>query len=152
MTMYDSYDNNENLNEGVGDSLLDIDTSDAREPMAVEPDQEYMIRITGFVKDKEGKIVRESDSGFRYFIISFDIPSEEFSKSFTQIYSVPTESMEPKRANAAKWDLECLKRCFALESINFNAMVGKEGMAILGRKYEEGRGESNYIKKLVTGA
>jgi hypothetical protein len=148
---YDSYDNND-MQEGIGDSLLDIDTSGAQEPMAVEPDQEYEIRITGFVKDKEAKIVRTSDSGFKYFIISFDIPSEEYSKSFTQIYSVPTPEMEPKRANAAKWDLECLKRCFGLDSINFSAMIGRTGAAILGRKTEEGRGESNYIKKLVTGA
>ena len=138
--------------DDVGDSILDIDTSGAQEPTAQE-EGEYKIRITGFSKDRtSGKIVRTSDSGFRYFIILFDIPSEEFSKGFSQIYSVPTDQMEPKQANRAKWDLECVKTCFGLTEINFDQMIGKEGYALLGYKEDPERGPQNFIKKLTVDA
>jgi hypothetical protein len=133
----------------VDETILDIDTSDAIEPACVEPG-EYEIRITGFRKS-EGKIVRQSDKGNKYFIVTFDIPSEEASKGFSKIFSIPTPDMEPKRKNSCKWDLDCFKRAFGMMELNFNDMVGKMGYAIIGKSTSEQYGEQNDIKKFVTG-
>jgi len=141
----------DNINTPVDDSLLDIDTSGAVEPAPVE-DGEYLIRITGFRKDSEGRIVRTSDKGNKYFIITFDIPSEETSKGLSKVFSVPTEDMEAKRINAIKWDLECFKKAFNLIEINFNAMVGREGYALLKKVSSDQYGEQNEISKFITGA
>jgi len=135
----------------MNETLLDIDTSDSQEPTTVEPG-EYKIRITGFRKDNDGKIIRTSDAGNKFFIIVFDIPDEEFSKGLSKMFMVPTPEMEPKRQNAVKWDLECFKRAFGLAEINFSNMVGKEGYAILGVSHSEQYGDQNEVKKFVTGA
>ncbi len=132
-------------------TLLDIDTSDAQEPAAVE-DGEYKIRITGQRKDQEGVIVRTSQKGNSFFIITFDLPEEPLSKGLSQIFSVPTEDMEPKRINAIKWQLECFKRAFNLTELNFDAMIGKEGYALLRKTFSEEYGEQNDVKKFITGA
>jgi len=151
MTEYDNETNVEGAGEFEGDSVLDVDTGDAREPSVVD-DGEYLIRITGFRKDAEGRIVRTSASGNRYFIVALDIPEEEFSKSFTHILSVPTDDMDPKQLNAVKWALECFKRCFDLDELNFNNMPGKTGYAILRKDSDPVYGEQNKVRKLITGA
>ena len=135
----------------MNDTLLDIDTSDSQEPTTVEPG-EYKVRITGFRKDNDGKIIRTSEAGNKYFIVTFDIPDEEFSKGLSKVFSVPTLEMEAKRQNAVKWELECFKRAFGLAEINFSNMVGKEGYAILGVSHSEQYGDQNEVKKFVTGA
>ena len=135
----------------MNETLLDIDTSDSREPTVVEPN-EYKIRITGFRKDSDGKVIRTSEAGNKFFIVVFDIPDEEFSKGLSKMFMVPTPEMEPKRLNAVKWDLECFKRAFGLAEINFSNMVGKEGYAILGVSHSEQYGDQNEVKKFVTGA
>lgn len=137
--------------EDGGETIIDIDTSDAVEPSVVE-DGEYPIRITGFRKDGQGKIVRTAASGSRYFIVVFDIPEEAASKSFSKIFSIPDDTqMDAKRLNMCKWDLEIFKRAFGLTEINFNEMVGKEGYALLTVKNDPQYGESNEVKKFITG-
>lgn len=134
----------------MGETFLDIDTSDAIEPTTGE-DGEHLIRITGFKKDIAGKIVRTSASGHRFFIVSLDLPNDLAAKSFSQIYSVPKEGMSAKQLNNCKWDLECFKKCFGLSELNFNEMEGKEGYALLGTKTDS-YGTQNFIKKLIAGA
>lgn len=132
-------------------TILDVDTSDAIEPQAVE-DGEYKIRITGFRKDNDGNIVRTSDSGNVYFIVVYDLPDIPASKGFTQIFSVPNADMEPKQLNASKWALETFKRCFGVSEINFDNLIGREGYAVLGLKQDDEYGEQNIVKKLVVPA
>lgn len=132
-------------------TILDIDTSDAQEPAAVE-EGEYLIRITGFNKDKEGQIIRSLDDGRRYFIVNFDIPSEEFSKSLSQYMGIPSDDTEPKQANSMKWALEIFKKAFNLDEFNFNTMIGREGYAILRVEESEEYGAQNKIKKFIAGA
>ncbi len=138
-----------------GDSILDIDTSDAVEPSAVEAG-EYKVRITGQrkVKDENGvsRVVRTGDTGNQYFIITFDIPAEEASKGFSKIFSVPTDSMEPKRRNSAKWTIEEFKRCFGLLDLNWTTMIGKEGYVLLNKESSEKYGEQNGVVKFLVPA
>ena len=148
--MSDETYEDEGIMEEGGESILDIDTSDAIEPAVVEPG-EYEIRITGFRKDNNGRIVRSSDSGWKGFIITFDIPSEITSKGLSRVFSVPTEDLEEKRVNSIKWDLECFKQAFGLSEINFNAMVGKTGWALLKKVVSDDYGEQNEIAKFITG-
>lgn len=132
-------------------TLLDIDTSDAQEPAAVD-DGEYKLRITGQRKDKEGTIVRTSQKGNRFFIITFDIPDEPYSKGLSKIFSAPNPSMDEKQLNRCKWDIECFKRAFNLTELNFDSMIGKEGYGLLRKTFSEEYGEQNEVKNFVTGA
>lgn len=133
-------------------TILDIDTSDAVEPKCVE-DGEYLIRITGFKKDDKGNIVRTKlETGNKFFILSFDIPDEPYSKGFSQIFSVPTPDMEPKRVNAVKWELDCFKRCFGVSEIDFNNLVGKTGYALLIKTTSAEYGDQNKVSKFIVGA
>lgn len=141
--------NDTSINESL--DFIDIDTSDAVEPKAVEPG-EYKIRITGFRKDGQGQVVRTSQSGNRFFILTFDIPSEPTSKGLSKIFSLPTEDTEPKRLNAIKWELECFKKAFGLVDLNLNSMIGREGYAILTLTESEEYGQQNEVKKFITGA
>lgn len=138
-------------------SILDIDTSDAVEPSAVEAG-EYEIRITGQRKDQDGNVVRTSGSGNEYFIITFDIPSEEASKGFSKVFSTPSPEMEPKRRNATKWAIEEFKRCFGLTTLTifknkdatcWDAMIGAKGYVLLSRVETEKYGAQNEIKKFL---
>lgn len=132
-------------------TLIDIDTSDAREPQAVD-DGEYKVRITGYNKDKDGNIIRSGDSGNRYFIVNFDIPDEEFSKGLSQIFSLPSPDTDAKRLNSIKWNLELFKRCFGVIDLDLNALIGKEGWALIVKTSDPVYGEQNKIKKFITGA
>lgn len=134
-----------------GESILDINTDDAVEPTIVE-DGEYTIRITGYQRDQQKKIVRTSESGFKFFIVAFDIPSEETSKGFTHIFSVPTEDMDGKKTNEVKWRLEEFKRAFNLDELNFDKMIGAEGDALLYTKSSEEYGDQNAVRDFIAGA
>lgn len=136
----------------TGESFLDIDTSDAIEPTLVDDGTENLIRIIGYNKQDEN-IIRESNSGYKYFIVLFDFPNELAAKSFSQIYSVPNpELMDEKQLNRAKWELEIFKRAFGVEGgINFEEIIGNEGWTIIGKKDDKQYGEHNYIKKLLAG-
>lgn len=141
-------------NEEMGNEFLDLDTSDAQEPMCVS-EGEYQIRVTGFAKDSDGNITRVAESGNKYFIVSFDIPSEEFSKSFNKFYGVPGENDDPKTRNSKAWQIKLLKKAFGLPEeggLNYVALIGREGYAMLGIKEDPEYGEQNYIKKLISGA
>ena len=151
MTDFSNFSGNTDEAPAVEATLIDIDTSDAREPMAVE-DGEYKIRITGYRKDNEGKIIRTSDSGNTYFIVAFDIPDQEFSKGFSKIFSLPNADTGAKRLNAIKWDLDCFKRCFGIVDLDLAAIINKEGWAMLVKKNDPVYGETNEIKKFITGA
>ena len=132
-------------------AFIDIDTSDAREPMAVD-DGEYRVRITGYNKDKDGNIIRSGDTGNRYFIVNFDIPDEEFSKGLSQIFSLPSPDTDAKRLNSIKWSLELFKKCFGVVDLDLNGLIGKEGWALLVKTSDPVYGEQNKIKKFITGA
>lgn len=143
--MSDNYD--------AGQSILDIDTSDAIEPSVVEPG-EYGIRITGY-KSKEVDGVKTniyvSESGNKGFIVNFDIPNEPTSKGFSKYFSLPSEDFEPKRNNAIKWELDCFKRAFNMTDINFGRS-GQEGYALLKVTESEQYGKQNEVVKFITGA
>ena len=132
-------------------SILDIDTSDAIEPQAVEAG-EYRVRCTGFRKDNDGNIVREGQSGNKYFIMTLDIPDEPASKGLSAIYSVPGPNDDPKQVNNKKWRLETLKRAFGVSEINFDALIGMEAFAMLSVKSDPEYGEQNEVQKFIAGA
>lgn len=139
------------MEEYENSTILDIDTSDAQEPTAA-PDGEYKIRITGQRKDNEGRVVRTSQKGNSFFIISFDIPDEPLSKGLSKIFSVPTDNMTDKQLNGCKWALECFKQAFNLSELNFDAMIGKEGYALLRKTFSEEYGDQNEVKRFISGA
>lgn len=147
---YDEFNSANAPETAASEDFLDIDTSDAQEPTAVE-DGEYKIRITGYLK-KDGKIVREDSNGNKFFMISFDIPSEPTSKGFSKFFGLPSDSLDAKKNNSNKWELECFKRAFNLTEINFSSMIGREGYAILTRVETQEYGAQNNIKKFITGA
>jgi len=146
---YDEFNSAEST-ASENEDFLDIDTSDAIEPTAVE-DGEYKIRITGLRK-KEGKIISIDGNGNRYFMVNFDIPSEAASKGISKFFGLPSDELDAKKNNSNKWELECFKKAFNLTEINFNSMIGREGYAILTREETQEYGAQNKIKKFITGA
>jgi len=146
---YDEF-NQADSTSSASEDFLDIDTSDAVEPTAVE-DGEYKIRITGLRK-KDGKIICLDSNGNKYFMINFDIPSEPSSKGFSKFFGLPSEDLDAKKNNSNKWELECFKKAFNLTEINFNSMIGREGYAILTRTESQEYGAQNNVKKFITGA
>lgn len=151
MVDFSDFSGNSSDDSTAQSAFIDIDTSDAREPMAVD-DGEYKVRITGYNKDKNGNVIRTGDTGNRYFIVNFDIPDEEYSKGLSQIFSLPGESTDAKRLNSIKWSLELFKKCFGVIDLDLNSLIGKEGWALLVKTSDPVYGEQNKIKKFITGA
>jgi hypothetical protein len=143
--------------KAISQTVIDIDTDDAIEPMTVD-EGEYEVRITAVMKNKDSKeIIRNNSNGDPFFMLQFDIPGEATSKNFSHYFGMPTAELkekEPKKNNALKWTLKCFKDCFGIEgsTIDFNALVGKKGWVVLG-KGKDNRGEyQNNITQFISGA
>lgn len=135
------------------ESFIDIDTSDATEPIAVDPG-EYLVRIIGCRRDKEDNILRTDKNGGKYFMPMFELPNELAAKTFSHFVRIPDNNMDEKQANSAKWELESFKRAFGVAEGGFdlNALEGVEGYAILSKEDSDEYGEQNRIKKFIAGA
>ena len=144
---------NENGQFDGGDSILDIDTSGAIEPSAVEAG-EYELEITGYkstIVEDRVVFVNTGDYG-RYFVVLFSIPNEIHSKGLSKIIPVPDKDNDtPKDFAKNEWALDCFKRAFGLTSINFRS-VGQRGYALLSCDADPTYGAQNKIKKFITGA
>jgi len=151
MADFSDYSGNSSDDSSTQSTFIDIDTSDAREPMAVD-DGEYKVRITGYNKDKAGNVIRTGDTGNRYFIVNFDIPDEEYSKGFSKIFSLPNADTDAKRLNSIKWAIELFKKCFGVVDLDLNGLIGKEGWALLVKTNDPVYGEQNKISTFITGA
>lgn len=138
----------------MSESFVDIDTSDATEPIAVDPG-EYLVRIIGCRKDKEDNILRTDKNGGKYFMPMFELPNELAAKTFSHFVRIPDPgNMDEKQLNSAKWELESFKQAFQMGEGGFdlNALEGMEGYAILSKEDSAEYGEQNRIKKFVAGA
>jgi len=127
------------------ETFLDVSTGDAVEPKAM-PAGEYKLRIVSAVMG-----VDKNDHD--YFLPSFEIPSEPYSKSFTKFYGVPHEGMDAKQENAARFNLGAFKAAFGIDDgkkFSMDEILGLEGWAILGLGKEDPEfGVQNYIKKFI---
>ena len=126
------------------ETFLDVPTGDAVEPKAM-PGGEYKLRIVNAV-------IGVDKNDHNYFLPSFDIPSEPYSKSFTRFFGLPHDGMDDKQVNAAKFHLDAFKRCFGIKKQKFSMdeILGLEGWAILGLgKEDEEYGQQNYIKRFI---
>lgn len=127
------------------ESFLDVDVSDAVEPVAVAAG-EYELRLLGGVIDKNKK-------GKPYFQPRFDIPSEPNSKDFTDYIGLPHDEMSEKDLNRAKWRLKAFKACFGIEESAKISLTddlpGLTGWCILGLKDDPEYGEQNTIRKYL---
>jgi hypothetical protein len=124
--------------------FLDINLSGAQEPKAV-PEGEYLIR---WVDTNEGI----DKNGHAYIMPLFDIPSEQFSKTFSFFAGLPHQEMTPKDLNATKFNLTRLFESFGIDhtkTIDYNSCKGKESWAILGVKDDDQYGKQNFVKKFV---
>ena len=133
--------------EDVGgmESFLDVDVSDATEPVAA-PAGEHKIRISGGVIDKD-------KNGHPYFQPRFDVPDMPEVKDFTDFIGLPYDGMDEKRAKRSKWRLRCFKECFGIDpsaKVNLrDDLPGLTGWAILGLGEDPQYGEQNFIRKYI---
>jgi hypothetical protein len=128
-------------------SFLDVDTSDAVEPIAAEAG-EHEIAIVGGVIDKD-------KNGHPYFLPRFEVVDGPPNvKDFTDFIRLPYEGMTEKEKARADWRLYCFKAAFGLPQtgkINLQEdALGLRGWAILGVKEDPQYGEQNTISKYVT--
>ena len=134
--------------------FLDIDTSDATEPTAVDAG-EYMVSIIGFRKDGEENIIRTDKNGGKYIMPMFELPEHVSAKSFSTFIRIPDSStMEGKALEGAKWQLEAFKRAFGVPEGGFdlNDLIGTQGYALLYKEDTDDYGEQNGIKKFIAPA
>lgn len=129
--------------EGM-ESFLDVDTSGAQEPVAVESGEHQLRVISGVVaKDK---------NNHPYFQPRFDVPAEPRAKDFTDFIRLPHSEMDEKALNRAKWRLESFKKCFGIEGSRIDLeqdLPGKMGWAILGVREDPEFGEQNTVRKYI---
>jgi len=153
MPEYDDFNDNNTASSTSGlDSILDVDTESAVEPSAVD-EGVYKLRITGFRLDKLGNVERTSEKGYRYIIVTLDIPSEPTSKGFSKMLGLPNPDMDSKQLNAVNWEMQCFKDCFGiLKGDSYRTMIKKEGWGLLKKVSSEKYGLQNEIDKFVTGA
>jgi len=126
------------------ETFLDVDTGDAVEPKAV-PGGEYQLQIVG-------AIMGVDKNGHDYFLPTFGILNEPYSKDFTKFFGVPHDEMNEKQINAAKFNLGAFKDCFGIKKGKFSMdeILGNTGWAILGLGKEDPEyGVQNYIKKFI---
>lgn len=129
-------------------SLLDVDVSDAQEPIAVPAGTEAKLRIIGCNFDKN-----KNDED--YILPRFEIVGEPLAKDFTKYLGIPHTGMDEKQLARAKWALKSFYDCFGIDSSKKlnpeEDFIGLEGWAILGLENNPEYGEQNYIKKFVAG-
>lgn len=132
------------MGEEFVESFLDVKTSSATEPIAVDPG-EYEIRLTGGVIDTD-------KNQHPYFMPYYEIPSEPHAKDFSDFFGLPYDGKPEKDLNNDNWKLECFKKCFGLEKGKFslkNDLPGLTGWALLGKRETPDYGEQNTVKKYV---
>lgn len=137
----------------MSESFVDIDTSDAVEPMCVEPG-EYQIRIFDLLKDKEGNLLRTDKNDGKFFMPIFELPAEIAAKTFSKFVGLPNSTMDEKKLNNSKFQLESFKKAFGITEAGFdlNDLIGRECYAILGKEDNGEYGEQNFVKKFIAGA
>ena len=127
-------------------SFLDIDVGDAQEPVVVPDGEECLVRLIGMT----GGINKNNDP---YTIWRFDVPDRPNAKEFTKYLPIPTDKMDAKEKNTAKWKFKTYWEAFAVDhtqTINFDNVAGGQCWALLGVSEDDEYGEQNYIKRLIT--
>lgn len=129
-------------------SLLDIDVTDAQEPIAIPAGDEVKLRIVDCRKD-----VDKNDN--EYILPRFEVVDQPLAKDFTKYIGLPNTEMNEKQVLKAKWNLKSFYLSFGIDSskpVNPEEdFLGLEGWAILGLEDNPEYGEQNYIKKFVAG-
>ena len=125
------------------ESFLDVDTDDAKEPVAVSAG-EYEIRVIG------GE-VNVDKNGHNYFLPRFEVVNEPNAKDFTDFIGLPHDEMDEKETARAKWKLESFKKCFGVvgSKVKPSETLGLTGWAILRMKEDPEWGEQNKISKYI---
>lgn len=129
-------------------SLMDVDVSDAQEPICLPENSEAELRIVRANVNQTGE----------YLVVFFDIPNEPLAKTFSNPFAIPgkIEGRTEKELNNDKWRLKVFYDTFKVDySQPFDPsdyLPGHTGWAILGVKASEEYGDQNFIKRFVTGA
>jgi len=132
-------------------SIIDLTTDnigDTPEPVVVEGDSEYKLRIVACNMDT-------NKNDMPYILPRFEIVDEPLSKEFTRYLALPHKDMTDKKLNSTKLMLKRFFEAFGIDPnspIDVEDLVGLEGWAILGVENSEQYGDQNYIKRFVTGA
>ena len=128
-------------------TIIDVDVSDAVEPMVMEPNEEYKIRIVDVRVDVD-------KNGHDYFMPRFEVVDQPTAKEFSRFYGLPHADMDPKQLNNCKFALKTFFEAFGIDPANGvdpEAMKGLEAWAILGVKEDAEYGAQNIVKKFVAG-
>lgn len=135
-------------------SFLDVDTTEAVEPIAMPGDREYRVRIVGYLeKDVDGTMEKiwVNKSGYPCFMPILEFCDEPTAKEFNHYLALPHDEMTEKQKNKALWDLKAFKLCFGIPDgrIDLDDTIGNEGWVIVSLKEDPEYGEQNGVKKLI---
>lgn len=132
-----------------GKTFYELALEDVPE-LEVLPDGEYRVQIT------DASIGSSDKTGGDYLLLRLEVPSEELSKEFTDVFMFPTSE------DSAKQRIKRLSRikqfCNAVGydsslngGIETEELIGLEGWAYLTTEESSDYGEQNRVKKWEEG-
>lgn len=140
------------------ESFLDLtgeSLDDAKEPVAVE-EGEYTLKLVDWRTGKDGNVVTMDKNDEPYMMPILEIiecEEAEYAKPVSHFLRVPTDAMNAKDRNNAKWNLRAFCECFGIDytqRIDFEECVGLTGDALIFVAEDTGYGEQNKIRKFLT--
>lgn len=128
-------------------AIEDLNLDDAVEPKVADADEEYKLSVIAVNTGTD-------KNGLAYFMPTFEIEGEPFSKPFSDFFHLPNPSdMDERKLNQVKYKL---KNFFEAFDVDYRGrfdpeedLIGCSGFAILGARENDEFGEQNYIKKYI---
>lgn len=126
--------------------LSDQDVMNTPDPIVMDADSEVQLRIIA-CDHKNNK------DGNPYILPRMEVIDEPLAKEVTKYLGLPHPGMDEKQLMRAKNALKHFFNAFDVpEKFDPEDLVGMEGWAILGVEESDEYGESNYVKRFVTGS
>ena len=139
------------LEEETG-SFLDFGDEDyAQTPdLQIIPDNTEVKVILNALSVQVGK-----DSGKPYLLALLSVVGEPDARDIRHMMMLPRDDQDAKQQSNAKRKLKYFGQAFGIPmtgKVSFDGYLGRQAIAIIGVDADTGYGESNRIKRWVTGA
>jgi hypothetical protein len=139
----------DDVNEGGFVDFGSDDLGDTPDLQVIPDDTEVKLRLTA-LSMQVGKA-----SGNPFLLAMLEVVGEPDARDIRHMMMWPREEMEPKQSANAKRRIKYFGQAFGIPlsgKVEFDKYLGREAVAILGVDPDEGYGESNRVKRWVTGA
>jgi len=130
-------------------SIVDLagGVEDAVEPIVMDADEEYQLRVISCD-------VKMNKNDEPYMLPRYEVVDEPLAKEITRYFPLPFKGMDEKKLNSAKLQLSRFFEAFNYDpgaEFDSEDLIGLTGWAILGVETDDQYGDSNYIKRFISG-